>query len=67
MSTQDQPSHNDGPNWKWWHFILAGLLVGGWSVWQWWETGRIKNLGGLVLAALCILVGLGSRPKKTSS
>lgn len=64
--TNHEPK-NDGPNWKWWHFVLAGLLIAAWSIWRWWETGFIKHLGGLVLATLAILVGLGSRPKQGSS
>jgi|GEM_PF-5937257 len=64
---QNHESKHDGPNWKWWHFVLAGLLIATWSIWRWWETGFIKHLGGLVLAALAILVGLGSRPKRGSS
>lgn len=56
---------SDGPNWKWWHFALAGVLIAAWSIWRWWETGLIKHLGGLVLAALCLLVGFGMTGKKS--
>jgi hypothetical protein len=66
MSTENRndETDNDAPNWKWWHFTLAGLLIAAWSIWRWWETKLIKHLGGLVLAALCILVGFGLRGKK---
>jgi hypothetical protein len=70
MNTQNQNPNpesqhdDDGPNWKWWHFALAGLLIAGWCLWRWWETKMLKHLSGLVLAALCFLVGLGMRGHK---
>jgi hypothetical protein len=71
MNTENRnetPDHdNDGPNWKWWHFVLAGLLIAAWCIWRWWETKMLKHLGGLVLAALCFLVGLGMRGNKSQS
>ena len=70
MNSENKPNDrdhdNDGPNWKWWHFVLAGLLIAAWCIWRWRQTGSIKHLGGLILAALCLLVGWGSRkPNQT--
>ena len=67
-NTNQTPEHdndNDGPNWKWWHFALAGIGISGWCIWRWWETGAIKHLGGLFLAALCLLMAfsMGGKAK----
>jgi len=50
-----------GENWKWWYFVLAGIGIGGYSIWQSYTTSSIRPLGSLFLAGLCILVGLWSR------
>jgi DNA-directed RNA polymerase subunit RPC12/RpoP len=61
-----------GDTWKWWYYIVAGALIGALSVYELISGGQIIRfgrgkgpVGGLILAALCIAVGLFSRPKKT--
>ncbi len=42
--------------WKWWYFILAGICIGGYSIWQADTQHNIKPLGSLFLAVLCIAI-----------
>lgn len=44
--------------WKWWYFILAGICIGGYSIWQADTQHSIKPLGSLFLAVLCIAIGI---------
>jgi len=52
--------------WKWWVFILVGLLIGAFSIWQAWDTQNIRALKGVFLAVLCIVVGLWSKSQSSS-
>jgi hypothetical protein len=45
-------------NWKWWYYALAGLCIGGYSIWQAYNSQSIKPLGELFLAVFCIAVGV---------
>jgi len=53
-------------NMKWYYFILAGIGIAGYSIWQSYTTGAIKPLGSLFLAMVCIIVGLWSRKKEAN-
>lgn len=44
--------------WKWWYFILAGICISGYSIWQAYNTHTLKPLGSLFLAVLCIAIGI---------
>jgi hypothetical protein len=55
---------SSGENWKWWYFVLAGIGIGGYSIWQSYTTGSIRPLGSLFLAGVCILVGFWSRKRE---
>ncbi len=46
-----------GDNWKWWYYVLAGVCIGAYSIWQAYDSGSIKPLGSLFLSALCIAIG----------
>ena len=54
----------DETGWKWWYFVLAGIGIAGYSVFRTYDTGQLTHLGGLFLAMVCLLVGIGSRPEK---
>jgi hypothetical protein len=44
--------------WKWWYFVLAGICIGGYSIWQAYTQQRIKPLGELFLAVMAIAIGI---------
>ena len=48
----------DGEKWKWWYFVLAGICIGGYSIWQAYDQHRIKPLGELFFAVLCVAIGI---------
>ena len=48
-------------NWKWWHYIVVGVLICAFSGWQIWNRQINRGVGGLLLAAICIGVGLVMR------
>jgi hypothetical protein len=50
--------------WKWWYYILAGICIGGYSIWQFYNTHRPKVLGELFLAVLCICIGVWDFQRK---
>jgi len=45
-------------NWKWWYFVLAGVLIGAYSIWQAYDKHSIKPLGELFFSAFCIFIGI---------
>jgi hypothetical protein len=60
---------NEGPGgrgdtWKWYYYILAGIGIGGYSVWQAYDQHRIKPLGELFLAGLLIAIGFWDFQRK---
>lgn len=57
-------SGGDSDKWKWWYYVLAGVCIGGYSIWQAYDQQRIKPLGELFLAALCIAVGIWDFQRK---
>jgi hypothetical protein len=58
MAQNELAAGESADNWKWWYFVLAGLGIGGWSIWQAYDSGSIKPLGELFFAALCIMIGI---------
>lgn len=50
--------------WKWWYYILAGICIGGFSIWQSYNQHRIKPLGELFLSVGLIAVGVWSYKSK---
>lgn len=55
---------DDDDKWKWWYYILAGICIGGFSIWQSYTQHRIKPLGELFLAVLCIGIGVWDFQRK---
>lgn len=51
-------------NWKWWYFVLAGICIGGYSIWQSYTSHSAKPLGELFLAVLCIAIGIWDFARK---
>ncbi|MDB6024714.1 MAG: Pyrrolo-quinoline quinone [Verrucomicrobiales bacterium] len=48
----------DSKGWKWWYYILAGILIGIIDGWYIYETGRLRYIKGLLLAVLLIAIGV---------
>jgi hypothetical protein len=49
---------SEGEKWKWWYFVLAGVCIAGYSIWQAYNQHRIKPLGELFFAVFCIAIGI---------
>jgi hypothetical protein len=49
---------SEGEKWKWWYFVLAGVCIGGYSIWQAYDQHRMKPLGELFFAVFCIAIGI---------
>ncbi|HSY17596.1 MAG TPA: hypothetical protein VK815_04640 [Candidatus Acidoferrales bacterium] len=50
--------------WKWWYYILAGICIGGYSIWQFYNTHQPKVLGELFISVLAIAIGVWSYKSK---
>lgn len=57
-ASQRSDSEGAGRKWKWWYFVLAGICIGGYSIWQAYNEHQLKPLGSLFLAVLCIAIGI---------
>ena len=55
----------NGKNWKWWHFVVAGLLIGAYGAYELYSGKISKGLGSEVLAALCVFLGVFSRKSES--
>ena len=57
----------DKDNWKWWYYVVAGVLIAAYGVYEFstWQIG--KGIGSELLAALCIAIGLFSRRSAAAS
>ncbi|MDR3456031.1 MAG: hypothetical protein P4N60_01185 [Verrucomicrobiae bacterium] len=65
--TRELKAHTGEPEedkWKWWYYILAGICIGGYSIWQSYTQNRIKPLGELFLAVFCIAIGVWDFQRK---
>ncbi len=62
--TEEWGPGGEGDTWKWWYYIVAGVCIAGYDLWQVYDTGRLKYLGGLFLAALCIAIGVWDFQRK---
>lgn len=56
----------DGDNWKWWYFVVAGLLIGAYGVYEFTELRIGKGIGSEILAVLCVAIGLFSWKTETA-
>jgi hypothetical protein len=54
-------------NWKWWYFVVAGVLIAGIGAYYISEARVSKAIGSFVLAALCIAIGLFSKASEGKS
>ncbi len=57
-SADGNEGESEGEKWKWWYFVLAGVCIAGYSIWQAYNQHRIKPLGELFFAALCVAIGI---------
>ena len=57
-------AESESDTWKWWYYVLAGVCIGGYSVWQAYDQHRIKPLGELFFAVLCIAIGIWDFQRK---
>lgn len=44
--------------WKWWYWIFAGLIIGGYAVYQFTNGVILKSIGDIAFALLCIAIGI---------
>jgi hypothetical protein len=59
LPTRPAPAgESEGEKWKWWYFVLAGVCIAGYSIWQAYERQSIKPLGELFFAVFCIAIGI---------
>jgi len=54
-----------GDNWKWWYFVVAGVLIAGIGGYEIYDAEIGRGLGSFLLAALCIAIGLFSRKSES--
>ncbi len=54
-----------GDNWKWWYFVVAGVLIAALGAYNMYELKIGRGIGAFLLAALCIAIGLFSRKSET--
>lgn len=47
--------------WKWWYFVVAGVLIAALGVWYIMDGRISKGIGSEVTAVLCIAIGLFTR------
>ena len=52
---------SEADNWKWWYFVVAGVLIGAFGAYEIYDARVGKGIGSFLLAALCIAIGLFSR------
>ena len=52
---------SEADNWKWWYFVVAGVLIAAYGAYELYDVRISKGLGSIVLAVLCIAIGLFSR------
>ena len=51
---------NEADNWKWWYFVVAGVLIGAFGGYEIYDARVAKAIGSFLLGALCIAIGLFS-------
>ena len=54
----------NGKDWKWWHFVVAGVLIGAFGGYQIYDGQISKAVGSLLLATICVVFGLFSRKRE---
>ena len=57
----------DKENWKWWYFVLAGILIAAYGGYEFHQGLISKGIGSELLALLCIAIGLFSRKTEKKS
>jgi hypothetical protein len=50
--------------WQWWYYVLAGVCLGGYDIFQFVDTGLFKWLWQLFLPVFCIFVGIWDFQRK---
>jgi hypothetical protein len=51
---------NEAENWKWWYFVVAGVLIGAFGGYEIYDAKVGKAIGSFLLGAICIAIGLFS-------
>ena len=57
-------SNGASDRWQWWYYIVAGICLGGYDIYQFVDTGLFKWLWQLFLPVFCIFVGVWSFERK---
>lgn len=50
-----------GNNWKWWHFLIVGILISACGGFQLYSGKISKGLGSEALGIFCVVFGIFSR------
>lgn len=53
-------TNNSADNWKWWYFVVAGVLIAAIGGYEIYDAKIGKAVGSFLLAALCVAIGLFS-------
>jgi hypothetical protein len=53
-----------GDRWKWWYYVVAGICLGGYDIFQFVDTGLYKWLWQLFLPVFCIFIGVWDFQRK---
>ena len=49
---------SNADNWKWWYFVLAGILMIGIAGWEFHQGQASKGVGTAITAVLAIVIGI---------
>jgi hypothetical protein len=49
---------SNADNWKWWYFVLAGVLLIGAGAWEFHQGMYSKGVGTCITAVIAIVIGL---------
>jgi hypothetical protein len=51
----------EAEKWKWWWFVVVGILIGAYGIYEFTEWKIGQGIGSELLAVFCVVVGLFSR------
>jgi hypothetical protein len=52
---------SEAENWKWWYFVVAGVLIGAYGVYEFYTGLVSKGVGSELLAVFCVVIGIFSK------
>jgi hypothetical protein len=54
-------------NWKWWYFVVAGILIAAYGGYEFYDMKIGKAIGTEILAVVLVVIGLFSRSAEKKS